>query len=273
MILNAITTEDLMMRARHICANRDWRLLAYADLAISEKDFAGCMQARLQGWLEAGEHAEITEDLIGSAVINEYCRLLHQVIGQRDTPAGARALIEVWNYVTPIIRKILHDDDRAQDVAQNVLIKVREKRDTVRDPGSFLWWAGVIARHEAIRAAKAYGREVVMTDLSGDDDELAAEELEALLAAHASDPPGDDPGEGVRAAELEARIRECLRRIRHGAEVFIGLALRELAVSEISEQLGKKANAVYVIFHRARKRLQGCGPLLADLSVALEVRP
>lgn len=271
-MLNAMTTEDLMARARRICANRDWRLLAYPDPAISEEDFADHVRARLQDWLDAGEYAEITEDLIGSAVINEYCRFLHQAIGQRDTPARARALIEVWNYVTPMIRKILRDDDRAQDVAQDVLIKVCEKRDTVRDPGSFLSWAGVIAHHEAIRVAKMRGREVVMTDLGGDDDDVAAEKLEALLAAHASGAPGGDPGEGVWTAELEARIHECLRRMRHGAEVFIGLVLRGLSVSEIARQLEMKANAVYVIYHRARKRLQGCGPLLADLGVAMGVQ-
>lgn len=268
-----MTTEDLLMRARHICVNRDWRLMVYPNLAISEEALAGRVRSRLQGWLDAGEHAEITENLIENAVINEYCWLLYQAIGQRDTPARTRALIEIWNYVTPMIRKILRDDDRAQDVAQDVLIKVCEKRDTVRDPGSFLSWAGVIAHHEAIRVAKMHGREVVMTDLGGDDDDMAAEKLGALLAAHAPGAPGGDPGEGVCTAELEARIRECLRRMRHGAEVFIGLVLRDLPVSEIARQLEMKANAVYVIFHRARKRLQGCGPLMADLGVALGAQP
>ena len=63
---------------------------------------------------------------------------------------------------------------------------------------------------------------------------------------------GCDPRRGVRAAELEARIRECLHGMRRGAEVFIGLVLHELSVADIAQQLGMKPNAVYVVFHRAR---------------------
>ncbi len=242
-------------------------------LVANEGAFVESVTAIMGEWEWLERTLDVPDKLLERAVIHEYNKLLHDAIGHRDTDAGERALIEIWNYVTPLIRKVLRDDDRAQDVAMDVLIKVCEKREQVRDPGSFLSWAGVIARHEAIRAARAHGREVVMTDLGGDDDDVDAEALEALLAAHASGSPGGDPGQGVRAAELEARIRECLRRMRHAAEVFIGLALRDLSVAEIAQRLGMKPSAVYVVFHRARKRLQGCGQLLADLGVALGAKP
>jgi DNA-directed RNA polymerase specialized sigma24 family protein len=61
--------------------------------------------------------------------------------------------------------------------------------------------------------------------------------------------------------------------MRHGAEVFIGLVLYDLAAPEIAERLGMKPDAVHLVFHRARKRLQDCRSLLADLGVALGATP
>ena len=258
---------------REVLVYRRWYLLDNPDFGKDGHEFTLRIAATLDVWLAREPHVRITESLVERAVIHEYSKLLHEAVGRRDTEAWARALIEIWNYVTPMIRKILRDDDRAQDVAMDVLIKVCERRDQVREPGSFLSWAGVIAHREAVRAAKAHAREVVMADLGGGDDDLAAEELEALLAASSSDSAGSDPDERVRAAELEARIRECLHGMRRAAEVFIGLVLHDLSVTEIAQRLGMKPNAVHVVFHRARKRLQGCRLLLADLDVALGATP
>jgi RNA polymerase sigma factor (sigma-70 family) len=265
-------SSDLFAVAQRTLDARDWHLLDNSVGGANWQDFVHHMIVTMDDWRARERYPGASDHLIERAVVHEYSKLLYDVVGHRDTDIGARALIEIWNYVTPMIRKILRDDDRAQDVAMDVLIMVCEKRDQVRDPGSFLSWAGVIAHREAVRAAKAHGREVVMTDLGGDDD-LAAEELEALLAASSSDPSGSDPGERVRAAELEARIRECLHGMRRAAEVFIGLVLHDLSVAEIAQRLGMKPNAIYAVFHRARKRLQGCRRLLADLDVALGATP
>ena len=269
----SLSSADSFLFERRILAARGWHLLECPEFDAEWPEFTRRIAAILDGWLMRERHVGITFQLLERAVIHEYSKLLHEAVGRRDTEAGARALIEIWNYVTPMIRRILRDDDRAQDVAMDVLIKVCERRDQVRDPGSFLCWAGVIAHREAVRAAKAHAREVVMADLSGDDDDVDTEALETLLAAHASGPPGGNPDEGVRAVELEARIRECLHGMRRAAEVFIGMALHDLSVTEIAQRLGMKPNAVYVVFHRARKRLQGCRRLLADLDVALGATP
>lgn len=265
---------DIFAVTQRTLAARDWHLLDCSVPGVDWEDFVHHAIVTVGDWRAHERHPDAFDHLIERAVVHEYSKLLHEAVGRRDTPIRERALVEIWNYVTPLIRKILRDDDRAQDVAMDVLIKVCEKRGQVRDPGSFLAWAGVIAHNEAIRVAKAHRREVVVTDLGGnDDDDIDAETLETLLAAHVSGSPEDDPGEGVRTAELEARIRECLRRMRYGAEVFIGLVLRDLSVVEIARRLGLRSNAVYVVFHRARKRLQQCRELLADLDVALGAKP
>lgn len=273
--MHPIPTSITAARVRSLCADRDWRLLNFEEI-WAEGAFLQRANDILTTWLIPEECQNIIDKLHERAIVHEYSQLLHAAVGQRNTPVWERALIEIWNYITPLIRKILRDDDLAHDVAMDVLLTVCEKRDQVRDPGCFLSWAGVIARRAAVRASQRAGREAPVSALTLGDDEANWDEEgdgEAYLdklRLERGGPAQPELNGSLRAAELEARIRECLRRMRHGAAVFIGLALHELPVSEIARQLGVKVNAVYVIFHRARKRLQRCGPLLADLGVALE---
>lgn len=268
----ACSPDDLLAVARRICAARDWRLLQYQDLNIGLAEFGRRMAATIQQWREVERRQSNADELIEQTVVHEYCKLLYEAVGRRDTNAGARAMIEVWNYVTPLIRKTLRDDDLAQDVGMDTLLKVCEKRDTVRDPGSFLAWCAVIAYREAIRTAEAHKLEITMTDL-GFTDDADIEELDTRVSVHSQERPTADLDQAVWLAELEARIRACLHRMRHGAEVFIDLVLHELPTLDIAQRLELKPGAVYVIFHRARKRLQRCRQLLTDLADALGATP
>lgn len=272
--------KHLLEAIRRICANRDWRLLAHTELAVTADDFAGRVETRLQGWLDTGEHAEIMEKQIEAAVINEYCRLLHHAIALERTAAQQRALDEVWNYVTPIIRRVLWDDTQAAACANGVLLVVWRKRGDVLDPGSFLKWTATIAGRAAFAMLKeAAGREVVFSDLLGDDEaEGDAERAEAqasaaviLLASKLSAFTAVEDAE--MAATLAALIRKCLHRMRFGAEVVIRLVLEEQPVSEVCQALDLTAANAYVIKLRALRRLRQCRDVLAALSHALAPTP
>lgn len=274
--VHSIATSITIGRVRTVCAARDWHLLKYSDL-ITEDEFLQQANATFDIWLVAEYCQAGTVVLLERAIIHEYSALLHEAVGQRGTLTGDRALIEIWNYITPLIRKIVRDDELAQDVAMEVLLKICDKHQQVQAPGAFLGWCAVIARraaiHSAARAARRSKHERPISALIPESSEEGEEEYLDRLRFDDGKSLPLDPDRDQRTSALEARIHECLRRMRHGAEVFIGLALRELPVSEIAQQLGMKANAVYVIFHRARKRLQGCGPLMADLGVALGAQP
>ncbi len=267
--------EDLLRVIHRICANRDWRLFSCAELGVTAEAFAGRVAARLQAWLEAGEHAEITAPLIERAVINEYCRLLHHAVGLERTAAQQRGLDEVWNYVTPIIRRILPDDAEAIACANAVLLTIWRQRGEVRDPGSFLKWAGMIAGRAALQAFRSRGgREIPFSDLfaaeetENDDKRVVAAVGTAALQSHSS-----SMFARVEDAEslemLAALIRQCLSRMRAGAEVIIRLVLAGQSVSEVSRALGVSPTNLYVIKTRALARLRRCNPLLAALGRAL----
>ncbi len=268
--------ERLLRIIHRVCANRDWRLLGDPDLGISPESFARRVGDRLRHWLDAGEHAEITDGLIERAVINEYCRLLHHAIGLERTAAQQRGLDEVWNYVTPIIRRVLPDMTEAAACANTVLLVVWRQRGDVRDPGSFLKWTAMIAARAAFQALRARtGREILFADLfgaeaSGDDDERV-EATASTNAARQSRPSSALAAvEDAESAEwLAALIRRCLGRMRAGAEAIIRLALAGEPVSEVSRALGVSPANLYVIKTRALARLRRCKPLLAALGQAL----
>jgi RNA polymerase sigma factor (sigma-70 family) len=270
------TIETHRAAIQRVCANRDWRLLTCADLAITMDDFAQRVTKRLQGWLDAGEHAQITEALVERAVIHEYCRLLYHVVGLERTAAQQRALDEIWNYVTPIIRRVLRDDALSEACANDVLLTVWRKRGDVRDPGSFLGWTAMIAGRAALANLKgAAGREIAFSDLFGEgevqDDaervEAQASEVAVLMADRLSAFTAVEDAE--MAATLATLIRKCLSRMRSGAEVIIRLVLDEQPVSEVSRALGLTAANLYVIKLRALDRLRRCGALQAALDEAL----
>ncbi len=270
-------TDSVLTIILSLAKERGWHLCSFGRTDAVEDLFINNVRRTLEQWEDQPAGRNQIAYNLQRAVIYEYNKLLYAAIGQQGTTAQERALIEIWNYVTPLIRKIVRDDDLAHDVAMDVLIKVCERRDQVRDPGCFLAWAAVIARRAALQAVRRAGREVPVSDLIPEGEEEGAEENQeeylGRLKEGTDGLPPPEPNGAMRIAELEARIRECLRRMRHAAEVFIGLVLHDLSVAELAGKLGMKPGAIYVIFHRARLRLRQCGPLLADLGVALEATP
>jgi DNA-directed RNA polymerase specialized sigma24 family protein len=224
---------------RVVCANRDWRLLTVPGLGVDQAAFVGRVAGRLQQWQATEGHAQIFGGLVERAVVHEYCRLLHQAIGMEGTAAQERALIELWNYVTPIIRKYLRDDAQARACANDVLITVWRKHGDVRDPG--------IARELTDRPQPL----------------LAADTMAATETASAYTEEHD------RAAVLERAIEACLDHMRGGAIVVVGLVLHERTAAELAAELGVAAANVHVIKLRALRKLRRCRALLQALGRAL----
>ncbi len=254
--------DRLLAIVQRLCATRDWRLLAFPELGVSSEEFIARVGDQLRRWQEEEGHAAFSDSLVERAIIHEYCVLLCQAVRMEDTAAQERALIEVWNYVTPIIRRKLGAGDRALDCANETLRIVWQQRKDVRTPGAFLSWAAMIATHEVQATFKEADRELALIDLTnGDDTEETDEAISVCIGQEiAIQPPEPDD-----QAWWENIIRQCLSRMRAGADVFIGLVLQEQSVAEVATRLGLSPDNIHLIKFRAAKRLKRCVLLLQAL--------
>lgn len=160
-------------------------------------------------------------------------------------PAAFRRLFDL--YKTPVfnfvVRMIGRRED-AEDVVQEVFVKLYRKLDTLREPKYFTTWLFSIAKNEAINYARKHRRKGVDTldaaTPEGEDAVLAetlAPEMEHEIIAR------------EREALLEAALGE-VPEINRAA--FILGVLEEYSYKEVAEMLGCTENNVKSRVFRAR---------------------
>ena len=255
--------EQLLRILRRVLANRDWRLPSFPELGVTEAEIVRQMTVLLQTWQQATGRAEISDELIERAVVNVYCRLLHRAMGLERAAAQERAFAELWTYVTPLIGRVLRDDQRTAICANEVLFTLWRKRGAVQDPGCFLSYAAMIAGRAALAMAQVPGREVSFSDIFGDGDDEEDERAEWPDASTAANFRRVEDQEQIE--QLAGVIRRCLRKMRAGAEVVIRLVLLEETVIEAATALKRSAANIHLIKFRALRKLEKCRDLLAAL--------
>jgi DNA-directed RNA polymerase specialized sigma24 family protein len=255
--------QRLLVILRRVLANRDWRLLNFPELGVTEAEAVRQMAVLLQTWQREAGRTEITDELIERAVVNAYCQLLHRAVGLAHTAAQERAFAELWAYVTPLIGRVLRDDQRTAICANEVLFTLWRRRGAVQDPGCFLSYAAMIAGRAALAMAQAPGREVSFSDLFGDGDDAEDERAEWPDASTAANFRRVEDQEQIE--QLAGLIRGCLRKMRAGAEVVIRLVLLEETVSEAAMALKRSAANIHLIKFRALHKLKKCPDLLTAL--------
>ncbi len=136
--------------------------------------------------------------------------------------------------------------DEAEDVTQEVLVRLWRYRHTVRN-GSIGSWLTSVTRNACIdmlRKRKSYRAVVSEGDYS--------ETIERM-----ADDTGRDPGETSELHDLRAQIRSAITRLDDPYRSL--LILRELqgmSYAELVEALEMPLNTVKCYLHRARKMLR-----------------
>lgn len=172
-------------------------------------------EARWGQWMAAAQRGD------GEA----YDRLLHSILPRLRSFVAART----------------RDPGIAEDVVQNVLLKIHKARHTYRQERPFGPWLRAIARNTAIDALRARGvkrkREVPLSEI----------ELADTSNPEPGLPRGLSPVLERALAELPAGQREALELMH----------LRQLSSEEAARELGISPVAVRVRAHRAYKALRG----------------
>ena len=133
---------------------------------------------------------------------------------------------------------ILRDRGAAEDLAQEVFVKLWQALPRYDGRAKLSTWIYAITRNAAVSALRSRRRSVSLSDAA------VMEEVEGLAAEPVHDPPGD--------AQLRRRIEALPEKQRQAVTLYY---LDERPVEEVAEMMGAPVNTVKTHLHRARARL------------------
>jgi RNA polymerase sigma-70 factor, ECF subfamily len=144
----------------------------------------------------------------------------------------------------------------AEDLVQDIFVRILKYRATYRDGGSFETWLYRIARN----ARADYFR--------------VREPVEPLGAEALSRPePGPNPMRRLEANREQARLRRALQELREDKRELIVLTrFRGMSHQQIAELLGVETGAIKVRIHRALKELRDIFLRLSDGNPSCDVK-
>ncbi|MBP7001144.1 sigma-70 family RNA polymerase sigma factor [Amaricoccus sp.] len=153
----------------------------------------------------------------------------------------ARAYAAFLAAVAPMIRAVARarggalGPETCEDVVQETLLALHDKRRTWREDAPVRPWLFAIVRHKVVDAFRARGRRVHV-DIADFADALPAE-------------PGPDPTERRDAERMIGRLDP------RSARIVRAIGLDGASVPEVGAALGMSEGAVRVALHRALRRL------------------
>lgn len=163
-------------------------------------------------------------------------------IKKGDTSAFASLVEKHKDMVFTIIVKIVRKAEDAEEIAQDVFLKVFEKLESFRGESRFSTWLYRIAYNAAISKTRKRRLEVEALDdftLNNYSVDEVKEELES-----------------IEAEEQQALLKEAMENLSDDDFLIIKLFyLEELAVKDISYVTGLSQANVKVKLHRIRKKL------------------
>ncbi|MFC1582153.1 RNA polymerase sigma factor [Planctomycetota bacterium] len=187
--------------------------------------------------------------------MNDYKDEELMIMFKNENPAAFDLLFE--RYRGPvfgfIFRMLGYDREAAEDLYQEIFIKVFKGRDFYEPSGKFSAWLFTIARNHCLNYLKS--RRYLEAQRTQSLDEVQSKAGQEAAAPNPENNPGTD------REILDEAIAELPEKYR---EVFLLHAVEELPHEEIAGILDMNAATVRTNYHRARRLLrEKLGPVLS----------
>jgi len=169
-----------------------------------------------------------------------------EALASQDASRRDAAMADMRDYVKrTLVKGFGHqlDDALLEDLVQDTLLKVHDKRESFHGRSSVKTWVAAIAVNTTLMELRRRKHQHV---------ELSA----AVEAGEVASQPAAAPSQIMRRQVhevLQQGLREGLTDLQRDA---LMAKLGGLPMSEISSRLGRTPGAVYKIMHDARKRLR-----------------
>jgi RNA polymerase sigma-70 factor, ECF subfamily len=198
---------------------------------------------------------------INYEVIDPDVRLMLQV---RDDNAAAftELVTRYQNRLLTLIANLVPNRQQAEDLAQDVFLRVYRSRKTYQPDAKFVTWLFRIATNVASNAIRSHvrRREIHLAPPAGD--ESSALSLDQLAKAAS----GAQPTRRLDKTELSEVVRTAMETLNDQQRVALMLSkFEEMGYQEIADTMGLTVSAVKSVLWRARENLRTMlEPYVAD---------
>ncbi len=172
----------------------------------------------------------------------------------RDDDAAAFAeLVELYQHrLVAVMNHLVGNIEEAEDLAQEVFLRVYRARKKYRPRSKFSTWLFTIANNLALNALRSRQRKPVVSLPAQDSGPLGARPAEQLVRDR-----GSGPMQRLQRQELAALIRQALDGLNERQRLAVVLnKFEDMNYAEIAEVMGLTTKAVKSLLSRARMNLR-----------------
>ncbi len=172
----------------------------------------------------------------------------------RDDDAGAfEELVELYQQrLVALMHHLVGNAEEAEDLAQEVFLRVYRSRKQYRPRSKFSTWLFTIANNLALNALRSRQRKPMLSLPAQDSGPLGPRPAEQLVRDR-----GSGPMRRLERQELAERIRQALEGLNERQRMAVVLnKFEDMNYAEIAEVMGLTTKAVKSLLSRARENLR-----------------
>jgi RNA polymerase sigma-70 factor, ECF subfamily len=179
-------------------------------------------------------------------------RLMLRVRDADDQAAFAELVARFQHRLVGVMHHLVGHADEAEDLAQEVFLRVYRTRQKYTPRAKFSTWLFTIANNLALNTLRTRQRKPTVPL-----DPTAGNTSSAIPAANVTDRRDRPPTHQLQQQELTAVIREALDELNDRQRVAVVLnKFEDMGYAEIAEVMGLTPKAVKSLLSRARRRLR-----------------
>ena len=170
-----------------------------------------------------------------------------------DEPGAFEELVERYQHrLVGVMHHLVGSADEAEDLAQEVFLRVYRARKKYRPRAKFSTWLFTIANNLALNSLRSRQRKPVVPLNVRDSGPLGPRPAESLVHDRA-----EQPAQSLQQQELAAIIQRALEGLNERQRMAVVLnKFEEMSYEEIAEVMNLTTKAVKSLLSRARSNLR-----------------
>jgi RNA polymerase sigma-70 factor (ECF subfamily) len=170
-----------------------------------------------------------------------------------DDPTAFAELVELYNHrLITVLQHLLGRSDEAEDLAQEVFLRIYNARKKYRPRAKFSTWLFTIANNLALNALRSRQRKPVVPLNVRDSGPLGPRPAEQLVKDRAN-----QPAQRIQQRELAEVVRRAVEGLNERQRIAVVLnKFEDMNYQEIADVMGLTTKAVKSLLSRARDNLR-----------------